>query len=117
MKIPDFDMLETVANDIVELSRQKGLLEVKIKFEESEVVKKATSQPEFFQGGKPPSMAFIESTYKYQGFTGELIALRQELVEVTAKLEKARLTWEIFKQQFEIYRTESANNRATGQLL
>jgi hypothetical protein len=112
--LPDWGDLVNLAETIAELTREKLLLEVKIKFEETEVVKKANTNEEYFQNGKPPSMSFVESTYKYSGFDGSLKKLREDLANATANLEKSKLKFDILRMQVEIYRTESANKRTVG---
>ena len=119
--IPDFDVMSALADKIGELTRKKNTLDVQIKFEEAKIVKACTTDKQYFQGEgdkmKPPAMNFIEATYSYTGFNNELIPMRLELANTVAELEKSKLTWEIFKQEFEMYRTESANNRKLGELL
>ena len=121
VNVPDFDEMTSLAEKIGELIHAKMLLDVEIKFEEAKIVKTCTTDAQYFQGEgdkkKPPAMNFIESTYLYTGLNNELIPKRIELANTIAELEKAKLTWEIFKQQFEMYRTESANNRKLGELL
>lgn len=111
VKLPDWEDMENLATIIKELTIEKMKLEVFIKFTETEVVKKAMSDEQYFQNGKPPSMSFIESTYKFSGFNNELIEARNKLAVLTGKLEQARIKFDMYKMQVEIYRTESANKR------
>lgn len=119
--VPDFDEMTKLADLIGELTLKKNMLDVEIKFAESQVVKTCQTDKQYFQGEgdkmKPPAMNFLESTWMYTGFKNDILEMRFELATVNANLDKAKLTWEIFKQRFEMYRTESANNRKLGELL
>lgn len=111
--IPDFDTLMKVAENIRDLLFEKMELDTEIKLGEAEVFKQSATNEEYFVNGKPPSVSYIENTYKFTGLKNELVPVRKKYSEVTAQLEHAKLTWEIFKFQLDLYRTESANSRVT----
>lgn len=113
-KLPEFDALFDLVNKIAETSVTKLSLENLIKQKEAETVLTVTTDERFFMGGKPPSMSFIESTYKYLGVHGELLPLRQSLAETYATLEKLRGTLDIYKEMLGTWQTLSANERRTS---
>jgi hypothetical protein len=113
-KVPDFDDMMKVVNEIKRLATQKMELETNIKFQESEVFKKAFTDQKYFQNGKAPSAEFVKNSYQYTGFNNELLPLRLEYADVTASLEQSRLVFDIMKMEVDIYRTESANQRYTS---
>jgi len=110
-KIPDWDELTKITDNISEIMLKKMLLEKKIKAEEANIVYTATVEPQYALNGKTPAISFIEATYKYTGFKNELLPLREEMALLTSELEKARNRYEIFKQMLDIWRTVSANER------
>lgn len=112
--IPDFDEMINLADEIGELSFKKMQLENRIKAEESAIVAKVYSDVKYYVGGKPPSMSFIESTYKYTGLDGQLTQKREELAYVTSILEKSKLRLYIYKDMLEVFRTVSANERSVA---
>lgn len=109
--IPDFEDMVRTAEKIGELIDKKLSLEVKIKDLESKIVLIATTDSKYMQNGKPPSMSFIESTYKYTGLNGELIEDRLAFASTVSELEKEKLLFDIMRMQIDLYRTESANQR------
>lgn len=110
-KLPDYDDFIKVIEEIESNSRRKSKLEIQIKTMESELVKKVTTDPIYFQAGKMPSMNYIEATWKYTGTNNELVPLRLELAEVTSTLEKSKLRMDVYKTMLDIWRTLSANSR------
>lgn len=111
--LPDFEDFVKLANEIGELSFRRMKLENEIKARESAIVAKAMSEMAYLVNGKTPSMALIESTYKYTGFNGELVDERLKLADITALLEKKKLLLSIYRDMLEVFRTVSANERAT----
>jgi hypothetical protein len=114
VKIPDFDDMLKVAQTIRSLTAKKLLLDTEIKFNEAAIVKVVNTDSKYFINGKPPSMSFIESTYTYTGLSDELIPMRKELASIIAELEEAKLRFDIYRMQVDMYRTEAANQRATS---
>lgn len=109
--IPDFEEFVKLSEEIGDLSFQKLVIEKDIKKAEANIVKEATVNTTYQIGGKTPSMSFIENTYKYTGFDGELLDLRTKLAEITATLEKRRLLLSIYRDMLDVFRTLSANER------
>lgn len=110
-KIPDFDDMLKLADEIAELLFKKLILDKEIKTAEAEVVRKATTEEQYFIGGKPPTYSFIDSTYKYTGLNKELIPLREEQAKVISELERAKTKYDIFGEMLDVFRTVSANER------
>lgn len=112
--IPDFEEFMKLTDEIGELSFKKMKLEKDIKAKEADVVKVVTSDQKYFSGGKPLSMSFIDSTYKYTGLDNELLQEREALADITAQLEKRKLQLAIYKDMLEVWRTLSANERSSA---
>jgi hypothetical protein len=112
MDIPDFEEMLSKSKEIQALSNKKRRLTLEINLKEAEVVSKVASNPQYYVNGKPPSMDYIKTTYLVTGLTGELIPLREELIEVTCRLGEVKSEFDLMKSSIDIYRTESANKRA-----
>ena len=112
IKVPDFEDMAEIIGKIYEISLEKIKLQLEIKTREAEIIKKVTTNQEYFVNNKPPSMSYIESTYKWTGLDGELIPKRNELANLTSKLEHARNTLDLYRNMISLYQTESANKRA-----
>lgn len=110
-KIPDFDDMMKIIDEITELQRRKLVLDVEIKTAESNVVREVTTNPDYFQSGKQPSMAYIDATFKHRGIADEIIPMRMELANVVSELDKLKNQLDAFKSLLEIWRTLSANER------
>lgn len=112
IKLPDFDDLFSLNEHISDLSRKKLRLDLEIKFREAEISKKAMIDEAYRVNGKTPSMEFIKNSYLLTGFEGELIPLREELVDVTSELDMQKIKLQLYRDLIDVYRTESANERA-----
>lgn len=112
--IPDFEQFMSLAGEISKLSFRKMQLETAIKSKESETFKTVSTKEDFFQNGKPPSATYIENAYKYAGVEGEILPLRNELSEVTAKLDEKRIQFDIYKTMVDIWRSLSSSERSTS---
>lgn len=112
--IPDFSEFLNLADEISKMSLEKMFIEKNIKAREAEIVKTVTTESQYFQGGKPPSMSYIDSTYRYSGLNGELLELRGKLSEATAELERLKIRLSVYKDMLEVWRTLSANERSTS---
>lgn len=110
--LPDFDFLMDMINIIGSLSTKKENLELDIISLEARVVIVATTDEKYFVGGKPPSMSFVEATYKRTGFDGEIMQKRRELAVVSSELEVARKSFDLAKQKIEVWRSLQANERS-----
>lgn len=112
--LPDFEQFLELAETMRITSVKKLTLEKELKEKEAEVIRTVTSDPQYFNGGKSPSFNYIDSTYRYTGFKGELLPIRAELIEATATLDHLKLKMDIYKNLLEIWRTLSANERSSS---
>ena len=112
--IPDFEDFLSLADEIGELSFKKMKLENIIKGKEAQVVTLVSIDSGYFVNGKPPSMAYIEATYRYTGVDGKLLEERNKLADITAMLEKRKLQLSVYKDMLDVWRTLSANSRSTS---
>jgi hypothetical protein len=112
--LPDFNDMIGYANQISDLLKRKLMLEAEISFGEAEVTKWAMST--FKVNDKPPSMEYIKNTFLVVGMEGlaDLKEKRLELVEILPELERAKLMLQIYRDMLDVYRTESANERAAS---
>lgn len=111
IELPNLEEYGELINKISEYSSLVSAKEILIKIKEAEIVQEAISNIKYFQNNKPPSQSFIDSTFKYTGFEGELIPLRKELGDLEAKLEYYKLRYRYLSTLIEIWRTQEANNR------
>lgn len=109
--LPDFNDMTSIIDKIKILGYKKIILENKIKSKEAIIVKDALTKKEHYPNDKIPSMAFITSTYLFTGFNGELLPLREELAQVISDLEHSKLTFRVYEDMIEVWRTQSANER------
>lgn len=109
--LPDFEDLMTLSEEIRTNSIKKAQLETRLRTREIEVIREVTTNPKYFKDGKQPSMAFIDSTFKYAGLENELIAPRQELAETTAEIDNLKMKMDVYRLMLDIWRTSSANER------
>ena len=110
---PDFDDMMELSETIRELSLKEIGLKNKIKEEEAKVVIEATLSDEHLVNNKPPSMAFINSAWIFTGFNGEILELRSELAKVSSELDAVKRVFDLKRDMLEVWRTESANKRAS----
>jgi hypothetical protein len=110
-RLPDFDDLLKLTENIGELLLQKLLLEKDIKNSESKAVYEATINPIYQQNGKAPSMSFIESTLKYTGINNETLVLREKQAYIIAELEKAKSKYDLYKELIDIWQTLSYSEK------
>jgi len=112
VKLPDFDDMMRLANKISDLLKQRLMLEAEISFEEADITINATNTIQV--NGKPPSMEYIKNSYLIVGMDGGLKDKRKQLADVTAELDRSRLMLQINRDMHDVYRTESANERAAS---
>jgi len=112
--IPDFDELIKLTQEISQLMYEKLTLDNEIKEWEAHTFKTATTDEQYFQGGKPPAVNYIDNTYKFRGLNGEIMPLRIKLAEVIAKLEGKKSLMDVYKTMIEVWRTLCSNQRTAG---
>lgn len=112
--LPDFEDFTKLSDEISDLLYKKLVLEKDIKAGESEVFKRFATDSHLYFNDKPAPVSFVENAYKFSGLNGELLPLRNDLAQVTANLERARLRFDIYKQMMDMWRTLSANERSSS---
>ena len=108
---PDFEEMMGVAEEILSCSKTKLLLELDIELREAESIKLIMKSPEYHIKGKTPSMDYIKRCLLVPGLNNELKDLRKNLIDITVRLDRAKLKYDIMKDMLNLYRTESANSR------
>lgn len=110
--LPDFETMMRVSEEISKLTRQKILLENEIKYTEARTVVEVTGNAKYFINNKPPSMAYISSTYLVTGLNNEIAEMRDELATIIPELELQKERLQIMRDMISLYQTESSNKRA-----
>ena len=110
---PDFDEMYKVAEQIGSLQRESDLLDITIKDGISRVTALVLSDEKYLVNGKPASMEYIKSVYHISGLGGELLELRNKKADLDAKLETAKLRFQVMRDIVTIFVTDSANIRAS----
>jgi len=110
---PDFEDMMEIAERIRELSIKELQLRNEIKTLEAKAVMEATTNSKYHVNGKTPSMAFINSTYVITGIENEILTPRSNLIDAVASLEYNKNLFYIKKDMLEVWRTDSANKRAS----
>lgn len=112
--IPDYSELIDLSVEISALMYKKLVLDSQIKEGEAIVFRTASSDAKFFQGGKPPSVSFIDNTLRHTGINGELLLLRLDLAKVISDLEGKKIQMDIYKTMIDVWRTLCSNNRTAS---
>lgn len=112
-KIPDFEDMLKVSAEIRDMSLEKTRLELIIEDSVAKTVRMLTTNAEYYVNGKPPSMSFINATYAFSGINGEIYEYRVKLGNVTAELEFLKNKLTIYRDMIDVWRTISANKRAS----
>lgn len=110
--LPDFDDMINIANKIFDLSMEKSKIDIEIKLKEKEAIEYAYSNMTI--DGKRPSMSYLESTVKVAGIDNNLIELRKKQMELSNEIELFKTVLDIYKLKIEVWRTMSANERASN---
>ncbi len=112
IKIPDYEEMMAVTNKISSLLSERDNLKNLIEMNEGIILRTLTTEERFFINGKPPATNFVEKAYFNSVFEGiDMPALRKQLTNVTAELEKFRMIFDVMKQQITLFQIESANRR------
>jgi hypothetical protein len=112
IKLPDFDDMIGLAEEIGEANKRIQRLKLEIESTEAEVVKTVMSDADFYVNGKPPSYAFVEATWKVTGLTGELKPKREELADLISDTDTKKMKFNLMRDMIDVWRTISANERA-----
>ena len=112
--LPDYEDLQKLADDIKKLSLEKARIEQVIKERESIIFLTCSKDEKYFQGGKPPSVAFVQNAYIYTGLSGELLPSRSELINIESLLDRTKMQYALYKDLLDIWRTLNANERQTA---
>jgi hypothetical protein len=114
-KLPDFDDLVSLAQEIGKLKTE--LMKHKSRLEElkARITFTVTSEAAYFVSGKVPSMAHIEALYHVVGYDEEcrlkLFALKESIANEEGLLREKELTFQVYRDMIDVWRTESANKR------
>ena len=111
--IPDFEDMINISEQIREFGLEKTKLELLIEDLYAKTVLMLTTNPEYFINGKAPSMAFIKSTYGFSGLDGKLYEYRVKLGNLEVELEYLKNKLTVYRDMIDVWRTVSANKRAS----
>jgi len=114
-KLPDFDDLITLANEIGQLKSTLMLEKAELEQLKALITEKVTSEPEYFVAGKPASMTFIRSNYHVLGIDEKTkTQLRDFIIAIAnndGELRRKELLFDVYRAMIDVWRTESANKR------
>ena len=113
IKLPDYDDFIALTNKIRDLLLYSEVLDNRIKEKEAKLHQRFLTDPDLYYKGKPLSSTAIKSAYEFSGFNDELVELRNEHAKAKADLEQARLEFKTYEMMVDLYRTNSANQRAS----
>lgn len=111
MNLPDFEDMLKVIEQIKKLSLEESRLEIRIKNRESEITREASTDTKWFTNGKAPSQTYIDNAWKYSGFDGELIPMREQLSEISSELGFNKNYLDFMKLLVDVWRTEESSKR------
>lgn len=111
IELPDFEQIIKLVGDIKDTSIALAQAELLLDAKKAEINKKVVEDQKYFVNGKSPSQDYVKQTYLIVGLENELIPLRQTIIDFESKLEFLKRSFEIYKLQIEIWRTQSANER------
>jgi len=113
--IPDFDTMETLAEEAAKLKANVIVTKAKLVAFEAQVMREALTNNDNWIGGKRPSMAYCEKIVKYLGNNEEdkkkLIDLRTLLAEQIEEHQLLEHLINLNRDKLDLYRTLSANTR------
>jgi len=111
IELPDFDVMMEDIDNIYNKSREKALLDVRLKQAEAELTRAAQVDPKYFKDGKPPAQNFVDNAYKYTGLNNELVEPRNLSAMLGAEVEMLKNKLELKHKIIDIWRTQAANER------
>jgi len=110
---PAFDEMFDVIQKITDLDLEVSAWKIKKEMLEAEVMLEATLTDKHLVKGKTPSVTFIDRSWKLTGFNGEITETKIKLAEASSKLDEEKRKFEILKMMFDMWRTQSANERTS----
>jgi hypothetical protein len=115
VKLPDFDDMLGVAEEIGLLKTRIALNKANLEKLEALITQSASTDPQYFINDKPPSMTYIKSHYHVLGLNdatkSKLDELRSQISEDEGKLKESELLFEVYRSMIDVWRTQSANQR------
>lgn len=116
-KLPDFDQLITLAEEIGITKKRLLLNKALLDREHANITQSVTSDAAYYVSNKPPSMAYIKSNYHVLGISKEsreyIVSLQNQIAEDEGTLKEKELLFEVYRGMIDVWRTESANKRGS----
>lgn len=116
-KLPDFDDLVSLAQEIGRIKTE--LMKHKSRLDElkAQITHTVTINSAYFVSGKVPSMSHIEALYNVIGYDEEsrlkLFSLKESIACEEGLLREKELTFQVYRDMIDVWRTESANKRGS----
>jgi hypothetical protein len=114
-KLPDFDDMITLADEIGQSKTQLMLDKTELEKLKAIITEKVTTKPEYYIGNKPPSMTYIKSNYHVLGINtktkDKLSVLLVAIANNEGELKRKELLFDVFRAMIDVWRTRSANKR------
>lgn len=113
--LPDFDTMTVLAKEIGNLKRSLLIDKARLDQLIAQITEVVMADSTYWTGSKPPSMAYVEATYHIRGLNVEqfnsLSALRSAIADEEGSLKEKELTFQVYRDMIDVWRTESANKR------
>jgi hypothetical protein len=116
VELPDFDEFYELANKIKNNELALENLKLNVEKLEKDIILTAIGDEKYYVNGKSPSMDFVRNTFRVTGFAGELIPLREKIIELDTEDAYMKRRYEILKLIVEVWRTQSSNARSALSL-
>lgn len=113
-KLPDFEEMLGIADDIGKLTVDLYLAKVALDQTEADIIRTVMTVKEYWgESAKPPAFNYVEATFKaigYNDITAE--ALRQDkfrVAEISGALEGMKLRFQTMKEMVDVWKTQQFN--------
>lgn len=113
-KLPDFEEMLSLADDIGKLTVDLYLARVSLDQTEAGIIRTVMNTKDYWgESTKPPAFNYVEATFKsigYDDITSEM--LRQDkfrVAEISGALEGMKLKFQTMKEMVDVWKTQQFN--------
>jgi uncharacterized protein YukE len=113
LKLPDFDEMLDMANDIGGLTRDISIAKSQLNSELAAITRIVIQDEKYWTGSKAPAMNYIISTYHADGYSEEsrrrLEELRNNIAGMEGDLEYAKNKFKIYSAMIDVWKANQYN--------